>query len=333
MEQSKVTGGRAFKPELVSVVIPTYNGGADLEVLLSKLQRQQVDFPFDITCVDSGSTDGTWDLLASCPVRRHQIPKEQFSHGGTRNLGIELTSGDIIVLLTQDAIPLDEHLLSSLAANYADPRVGGAYARQVPRPIGTLLPKIDLSMSQTGKTVRSSNNIKEHPDYSQLPPLRQRELCNFDNICSSMRRTAWEKIHLQNRSFAEDLDWGKRAFEGGWTIVYEPKAVVMHSHDRSFWYEVKRSFITYDVLREFFGYRHQFTFSQLVKTMKGLRDSLRRSFPEQIRMSSQTERLRTYWIILARLLGQWFYSTWQSSGRNESNGWSLTIRKFFYSGV
>jgi rhamnosyltransferase len=333
MEQSEVIDGRRFKPELVSVVIPTYNGRADLEVLLPKMLGQQVDFPFEIVCVDSGSTDGTWELLGRYPVRRHQIPKGQFSHGGTRNLGIGLTSGDIVVLMTQDAIPLDEHLLASLVANYADPVVGGVYARQVPRPNGTLLPKIDLSISQNGKTVRSLNNIKEHPDYRLLPPLRQRELCNFDNICSSMRRKAWEKIHLQKRSFAEDLDWGKRAFESGWTIVYEPKAAVMHSHDRSFWYEIKRSFITYDVIRELFGYRHQFTFSQLVKTIKGLRDSLRRSFPEQIRMSSRTERMRAYWIILARLLGQWFYSSWQNSGRDGSDGWSLTVRKFFYSGV
>lgn len=317
----------------MSVVIPTFNGKTDLEILLPKLFGQKAGFQFDVCCIDSGSTDGTWELLGEHPVRRHRIRKSKFSHGGTRNLGIGLTMGEVVVLMTQDAFPADDHLLARLAANYADPEVGGVYARQIPRPGGTLLPRIDLSVCQTGRTLRSVNRLRDYPDYSSLPPLRRRELCNFDNICSSIRRTAWEQVHLPETDFAEDLDWGKRAFESGWTIVYEPAAIVMHSHNRSFLYELKRSFVTYDILRDIFGYRHQFSLNQLYKTLTGLRGSLRRGFPEQLKDSTRRERMRAYWIIFARVLGQWIYSIWQHWALDRHAFPGPAIRKFFYSGV
>ena len=42
--------------------------------------------------------------------------------------------GDLLVYLTQDAIPTSDDWLSKLALNFRDPRVGAAYCRNVPRP-------------------------------------------------------------------------------------------------------------------------------------------------------------------------------------------------------
>ena len=77
-----------YFPEMVSVVIPTYNGRADLERLLPMLFAQRVEFPFEVICIDSSSTDGTWEILNEYEVKRYRIPQGEFNHGGTRNLGI-----------------------------------------------------------------------------------------------------------------------------------------------------------------------------------------------------------------------------------------------------
>ena len=42
------------------------------------------------------------------------ITKPEFDHGGTRNQAAAMCDGEIMILLTQDAIPADEHLIENL---------------------------------------------------------------------------------------------------------------------------------------------------------------------------------------------------------------------------
>jgi GT2 family glycosyltransferase len=65
----------------------------------------------------------------------------------------------------------------------------------------------------------------------------------------------WERIPYEWAYFAEDLDWSTKALEAGYSIVYEPAAAVVHSHDRSIWYEYKRTYVCHRRLYELFGLR------------------------------------------------------------------------------
>lgn len=309
-----------FPPELVSIVIPTCNGKSDLLRLLPALFSQKADFRFEVICIDSGSGDGTWELLETYPVRRVRIASSQFSHGGTRNLGIEISRGPIVVLLTQDAIPDRDDWLATLVSNYADPRVAGVYCRQVPRPDGPLLPKIDARLWVTGRQQRHENRLGDHPDYPQLPPHQRRLLCNFDDICSSLRKSVWEQFPYRPVNFAEDLEWGKRVFEAGYTLVFEPRARVVHSHDRSFVYELKRSFLTYETLDRLFGIGDEgYTFRQALRDVARAPWGLPAVYPD-LRQEPPGDRLRAYWIILARALGRASYALWHRRLRSRPIG-------------
>ena len=57
-----------------SVIIPTLNGGAEFRACLEAVHRQQLDRPFEVLCIDSGSTDDTLRLCRERGVRLLQIP-------------------------------------------------------------------------------------------------------------------------------------------------------------------------------------------------------------------------------------------------------------------
>jgi glycosyltransferase involved in cell wall biosynthesis len=69
--------------ETVTVAIPVLNGARYLDEVLAAVRAQEVDRDVEILVWDSGSTDGSLDIASRHGARIHQIPKSEFSHGGT----------------------------------------------------------------------------------------------------------------------------------------------------------------------------------------------------------------------------------------------------------
>src|SRR5690606_10627601 len=104
----------------VTVANPVLHAGALLADVLAAA-RPQPDAPdveVEILVVASGSTDGSVERARAHGAVVHEIPKEEFSHGGTRNLMIELARGDRIAFLTQDATPAHDGWLAALLEGF-----------------------------------------------------------------------------------------------------------------------------------------------------------------------------------------------------------------------
>jgi len=103
---SRRTGPSAFgaEPSARSLVIPTRNAGARFRQVLERLQRQQLESPVELIVIDSQSDDGTPELAAHAGARVERVMRADFNHGATRNRAIELSSGERIALLAQDAL-------------------------------------------------------------------------------------------------------------------------------------------------------------------------------------------------------------------------------------
>ena len=81
----------------ISLVIPTYNAGPLLDDVLAGLdQLDGVRFD-ELLAIDSGSGDGTVARLERSGFRVAPIDKREFDHGATRDRGIAMTTGEIIV--------------------------------------------------------------------------------------------------------------------------------------------------------------------------------------------------------------------------------------------
>ena len=87
----------------ISVIIPTLNAEHDIEGLLTVLGRQSIQ-PIETLVVDSASEDRTIELIQKHKgVRLLQIDRQDFNHGGTRDLALRESRGDFVCFLTQDA--------------------------------------------------------------------------------------------------------------------------------------------------------------------------------------------------------------------------------------
>ncbi len=260
----------------VSIVIATYNGGVNFKECLQMVFEQRVNFPFEVIIIDSGSTDGTLDFSKGYPIRLKQISPKEFNHGLTRNMGIEFAQGRYVVLMTQDAIPADSYWLENILENFKDELVAGVYCRQIPRENADVLTKRQLKNWLTGRQSRAINFIENREAYNTLEPMKKFMLCTFDDVCSCVRKSVWEKIPYTETYFAEDVEWSKKAIEAGYKIVYEPRAAVIHSHNRSFLYEYKRTYLCHRRLFELFGLQTvpTFLYALMFSILSILKDTL-----------------------------------------------------------
>ena len=93
------------------VIIPAYRPGEEFEKLLERLSAQK--YPINKILVmntEKKFWKETWEQEYPLVEVRH-LTKEEFDHGGTRRQAAELSDAEILVFMTQDAMPADRELI------------------------------------------------------------------------------------------------------------------------------------------------------------------------------------------------------------------------------
>jgi rhamnosyltransferase len=238
----------------VTLLLPTWNAGPEFPDILDLMRRQRLDRSLEIVVIDSGSTDGTAEYLRKQPfVRLIEIPNREFNHGLTRERGIREATGDIVVLATQDARPADDQWMQRLVDCFADPRVAGAYSRQAPRSDANPFIRDRLGNWVAASATPREQSVASQAEFDALAPLEKLSRSAFDNVSSAVRRSVALEIPFRERRFGEDLDWGHRVLLAGYKIIFEPRSCVIHSHNNSIWYEMKRVYLDHQNLHRLFG--------------------------------------------------------------------------------
>ena len=208
---------------MISVVIPVKNGGPDLGRCLAGVAMQQVDDEVEVVVVDSGSTDGSPERASAAGARVHEITAEEFGHGRTRNLGVELSRGDLVVFTSQDAVAHDDRWLALLAAAARSaPEVAGAYGRQLPHEDARPPERFFLDFLY-GPDAR----------IQRLGPDEELtfEATLFSNVNAAIPRSILRQFPFRDDlTMSEDQEWSRRVLREGYGLVYEPRAAVRHSH-------------------------------------------------------------------------------------------------------
>ncbi len=211
---------------VISVVIPVKDGGADLSRCLGAIESQVIGDEVEVVIVDSGSTDGSVELARAHGACVREIAPHEFSHGAARNVGARAATGDLLVFISQDAYPVDEHWLERLTRPLrAQSDVAGVYGRQLPHS-GARPPEVYFLDFLYGPRARR----QRAPAVADL----SMEATLFSNVNAAMSRAIWERFpFVEDIIMSEDQDWSRRALLAGFSIVYEPEAAVRHSHNYS----------------------------------------------------------------------------------------------------
>ena len=112
----------------VDLIIPTYKPGEKFKKSLKRL-AQQTRKPDRIILINTEAQYFDEEMILPYDnVEVHHIKKENFDHGATRDYGASLAEdADILMFMTDDAIPKDKYLVENLIKAFNDPKVSAAY--------------------------------------------------------------------------------------------------------------------------------------------------------------------------------------------------------------
>ena len=246
----------------VSVAYVTKNGAAWLDGSLRAVRAQVGPFTLaEILAVDSGSTDGTLEILARHGVRTRRIAPAEFAHGRTRNLAAREATGDVVVFLTQDATPADDHWLAPLVAALTDdPLLAGAWSRHAPRPDchpmeWRTLAEFPLFRDLSAESPPRVCAARGNPDWAAHPE----RFYWFSNNSSAFRREVLLRRPFPEVAFAEDQAWARGVLEAGFRTALVPASLILHSHAYRAWTNLQRHFDHARAMREDLGQQDDLT--------------------------------------------------------------------------
>ena len=225
----------------VDVVIPTYKPGKKFSRLLKMLQRQT--WPVGKIIV-MNTEKSFWNAHGFEGIKNlevHHLTKEEFDHGETRNRGMRFSRADIVVFMTDDAVPADEHLIEALVKAFEQRGPEGeavimAYARQLP----------DKDCPLAERYTRSFN-YPEESCVKTRADLEQMGIKTFfaSNVCCAYdREKFWFQGGFIRRTiFNEDMIFaGKALLQDDYAVAYAAGARVIHSHNYNCRQQFKRNF-------------------------------------------------------------------------------------------
>jgi rhamnosyltransferase len=243
----------------ITVAIPTFNGARVLAETLAAVRSQQVDPPCEVELLvcDSGSRDGSVTIARRYGAKVIEIAPEEFSHGATRNLLMERSSGEYVAFLTQDSVPADSRWLAALLSGFslADD-VALTFGPYRPRPNATVAVARQLtdwfrSFSPNG-TPRLDRLDPSERGVAALALLGPRGYFTDANGC--VARAAWSSVPFRPVPYAEDHLLAHDMMRAGYAKAFVPDAAVIHSHDYSAWGWFQRSFDEYRALHDVYGF-------------------------------------------------------------------------------
>lgn len=195
-----------------TVIMRSKNAAWVIGQALAGLHAQRFT-DFELIVVDSGSTDGTIELIEQFPATLVHIPASSYVPGRVLNDAAARARGELLIFQNSDVVPLSPDTLDHLLAPFADPAVVASFARQLPRPEAHTWVRRDYAAAFPARG----------PAPAWMP---------YSLPLAAMRKDAWARRPFADDAWAsEDTTWGLAARRAGETIAYAPEALVMHSHN------------------------------------------------------------------------------------------------------
>jgi rhamnosyltransferase len=217
---------------MISVIIPTKNGGKTLAFCLRSVIDQE-DCEKEIIIIDSSSIDNTVKIGLEYNAKIISIDQNEFNHGATRNLGLKHATGDLVFFTVQDAILIDKLMFRNMQNHFTNREIQAVCGHQAVilkdgtnpvlwfKPVSTPVPL--LKECKTTEDEMTWDKLKQY--------------IAWDNVNAMYKRDALIDLPFQTVSYGEDSLWCRDAlFNKGWKVIYDPSLIVHHYHHLTFQY-------------------------------------------------------------------------------------------------
>ena len=182
------------------------------------------------------------------------IKQKDFKHGHSRNKAIQNCTGEIIALLTQDAIPVNNTWLSNLIFPFeTDSKIAGVFGRHEAYKSHSALLKRDIKNHFLNMEDLTIREIFDYGEYNENEKIRQK-LHFFSNNNSEIKKSVWASNPFPDVLFGEDQTWAKIVLEKGFKTSYQKDSVVYHSHDYGLMETFERTSIEVRFFKKCFDY-------------------------------------------------------------------------------
>ena len=217
----------------ITAVILAYRPDERVKMIVSRLKAQTVipDKILIMHTVDEETSDTELGWAYDMEnVAVEKVKKAEFDHGGTRDKAVQMCEdSDYVLFMTQDAIPknrkLTEYLVEALKADTGTNAV--AYARQEP----------DKGCNIIERYTRSFNYPDEPHSGLELAAETNNGIKAIfcSDVCAMYNRRLYNEIggFPGKAIFNEDMVFAGKALKADKDVIYEPRAVVIHSHNYS----------------------------------------------------------------------------------------------------
>jgi rhamnosyltransferase len=210
---------------LVSIIIRSYNEGWALRQTLPALSAQEYR-NWELIVFDSGSTDGSLELIRAARPRHFvQIAASDYNPSRVMNQAMALSSAQYCILLNADATPANEHWLRPLVRPLLAPMTAAVFGRQIPRPDARAVFACDYE--------RCFGPQRESSRWKHF----------FSMVSSGIRKDIWRQRGFSEKlQYAEDHEYTWWCRRQGYSVLYCPESVVVHSHNYTPDQAYRRSF-------------------------------------------------------------------------------------------
>ena len=230
-------------PPLLSIIIVNWNVSDLLRSCLQSIIDNQAKLPLEVIVVDSGSHDGSPEMLArEFPWVQLAARSDNVGFPKGNNLGLARANGRYLLLLNPDTVIIGNALQTMITYLERQPTVG-ALGPQLLNPDGSVqssrrrFPRLLTAFFESTWLQGYAPNKLLH-DYYVLD-VADDETAVVDWVmgaCLLIRREVYEQVGDLDEDYfmySEELDWCKRIKQAGWDVVYLPKAQIVHHIGKS----------------------------------------------------------------------------------------------------
>lgn len=224
----------------IDIIIPVYKPDQKFLALVDKLEHQTVAVNKIIIMNTEREyfdrlVKGTSFFEKYRNVCVTNLKKEDFDHGLTRRQGVEQSDAQVFVMMTMDAMPVDEDLVEKLTAPLEKEDVAVSYGRQMAGKNSGEIERYTRKFNYPGKGCEKSAKDVEKLGIKAF-------FCS--NVCAAYRRDIYDRLggFVSRTIFNEDMIYAAGAIKAGYKIVYAADAKVVHCHNYTYRQQFHRNF-------------------------------------------------------------------------------------------